>query len=821
MIPCSHRGGRSVRLSLVCLPLIFAIPLLADGTASVHGIVKDTLGAVISGATVELVQGTQVLVSGKTDTQGKYDLQAPASGRYQVQASAHSFAAVRSQAVYLAPSGDAEIDLTLNPGLLAETVTVTATGTPTPDAQIGSAVTVVGQDQFPYALNVREPLQLIPGVQVVQSGGNGSTSSLYIRGGDSDSSKVLIDGLPASFIGGTTNFATDPAVGVGQIEVLRGPNSELYGSDALAGVVSMTSAHGSTRLPEITYAADGGNFGTDHQEGTLGGVYRQFDYFSDFAVLNTSNSEPDSSFHQATYAGNFGWSPKAGTSLRITLRHVFDHAAIPNAIELYGIPDAAGQTDKDLYAGATFENQTTKRWHNLLRYGRVRLRQLYTDYAPTGIPYDAFNEGYPSWYIGAPVTLRGANGYTVSGQAVFQYPGIYPSLSVSTTNRDFVYAQSDYRFNPHLLALFGFKYENERGESDSTGFSAQAVARGNYSYTMQLGGDFFHRLYYTLGSGIEDNAVFGIEATPRASLAYYLIRPRGSSWFRGTKLRASFAKGIKEPSLYQQLSSLHDLLQQNGEGDLVSQFGIGPVGAERSRTYDAGLEQNFAHGRGLLSVTYFHNEFSGGVEYVPEQGLVALGIPTAVAQAVPYGAYVNSLTFRAQGAETEAEYKIGRGLFARGGYTYLDAVVQRSFSSDALAPSFNPAFPSIPIGVYSPLVGARPFRRAPHSGYLQLSYSHKRWIASFTGTFVGRRDDSDFLYDKDGGNTLLLPNRNLDAAYQRLDLSGGFQLNRHLQVYSAIENLSSERYAEAFGYPALPFTVRSGIRIRLGGESWH
>jgi vitamin B12 transporter len=812
--------GRIQRPTVVCLFLVFSLPAIAAGGASIHGTVKDSLGAVVAGASIELLQNQALLGKTKTDAEGNYTIRVPGPGRYQVRASRASFRSALSGSVYVSATGEARMDLILSPGVLAEQVTVTATGAPTPEAQLGSAVTVVEQRQYPFALNMQEPLQLIPGLQIIQSGEAGSAASLYIRGGDSDSSKVLIDGLPASFIGGTTNFATDPAAGVGQIEVLRGPNSELYGSDALAGVVSMTTQRGSTRFPEITYAADGGNFGTSHQEGALGGAYRQFDYFSDFAVLNTQNSQPDDSFHQATYAGNFGWSPKSGTSLRITLRHVFNHGAIPNAIQLYGIPDAAGQTEKDLYAGATFENQTTARWHNLIRYGRVRLRQLYTDYAPTGIPYDAFGEGYPSWYIGAPVTLHGANGYSVNGQAIFQYPGIYPSLSTSTTNRDFVYAQSDYRFSPHLTALFGFKYENERGESDSTGYASQAVARGNYSYTMQLAGDFFNRLYYTLGSGIENNAVFGVEATPRASLAYYLIRPGSSRWFSGTRLRASFARGIKEPSLYQQLSSLHDLLLQSGEGDLVSQFGIGPVGAERSRTYDGGLDQNFARSRGRLGLTYFHNEFSGGVEYVPEQGLVALGIPTAVAQAVPYGAYINSLTYRAEGAETEVEYKLGRGLLASGGYTYLDAVVQRSFSSDALAPSFNPAFPNVPIGVYSPLVGARPFRRAPHSGYFQLSYDQSRWIASFTATFVGRRDDSDFLYDKDGGNTLLLPNRNLDAAYQRLDLSGGFRINRFVQIYSAMQNLLSQHYAEAFGYPALPFTLRAGIKLTFGGQSW-
>jgi iron complex outermembrane receptor protein/vitamin B12 transporter len=175
------------------------------------------------------------------------------------------------------------------------------------------------------------------------------------------------------------------------------------------------------------------------------------------------------------------------------------------------------------------------------------------------------------------------------------------------------------------------------------------------------------------------------------------------------------------------------------------------------------------------------------------------------------------------GLEFEAEYKINSRLFARGGYTYTDAVVQHSFTSDqagggVLNTAFN--FGNIPIGAFSPLVGARPFRVAPHSGYFGLNYTHSKFYSSLTGTLVSRRDDSDFLSDPDFGPTMLLPNRNLDGAYQRLDLSGGYQVTSRLTAYANIQNLLSEHYAQTFGFPSLPFTFRSGIKITFGGESW-
>ena len=254
---------------------------------------------------------------------------------------------------------------------------------------------------------------------------------------------------------------------------------------------------------------------------------------------------------------------------------------------------------------------------------------------------------------------------------------------------------------------------------------------------------------------------------------------------------------------------------------LISQYHISQVGPEDSRSFDGGVDQTFSDGRGKVSLTLFHSEYTNGIEYIPQEGLLALGLPNPVVANAPFGATVNSQAFRAQGVELDGEKQIGSHWFARGGYTYLDAVIQRSFTSDAIGPSFNPNFPNVPIGADSPLIGARPFRRAPHTGYFGLSYNRTRFSGLVTGTLVGRRDDTDFLSeDANFSTSLLLPNRNLDAAYQRIDLVGNYSVNRRLKIFSSFQNLLSQHYSEAFGYPALPFTFRSGMSISLGGESW-
>jgi iron complex outermembrane receptor protein/vitamin B12 transporter len=325
-------------------------------------------------------------------------------------------------------------------------------------------------------------------------------------------------------------------------------------------------------------------------------------------------------------------------------------------------------------------------------------------------------------------------------------------------------------------------------------------------------------LHYVVGTGLEKNELFGFAPTPRASLAYDVVEAGGNI----TKLRASFGKGIKEPSLLDQETSLRTLLAglPNGQA-LISQYHVSQIGPENSRSFDGGVDQTFANGRGRIGITLFHSQYTNGIEYIAQQGLPVLGIPQSIAAAAPLGATVNSQAFRAQGVDFEAEQQIGSHWFARAGYTYLDAVVQRSFTSDAIGPSFNPNFPGIPIGAVSPLVGARPFRRAPHTGYFGVSYTRSRFSGLVTGTLVSQRDDTDFLSnDANYLPTLLLPNRNLDGAYQRLDLAMNYSPTRRLTIFTTMQNLLSEHYSETFGYPALPFTFRSGLRISLGGESW-
>jgi vitamin B12 transporter len=804
----------------------------ADRSGSIRGVISDPLGAVVSEAAVELLQGDKPAATTTTDRQGGYRFSAVTPGHYAVRARATGFAAQQSEVVYVGEGNEATVNLALRIGLVSQEIVVSATGTKTPESQVGASVSVLTAGQFPNRLDVLEVLPQVPGVQLSQTGQRGSLGSMFVRGGNSDANKVLLDGVPLNEIGGIVDLGVVPTTGVEQVEVLRGPNSVLFGSDAMAGVVSMTTRRGTTPLPEIDYAFDAGNFNTLHHDGALSGAFHRLDYLGEVSRFDTGNSIPNSRFHNGSYVANVGLALNPTTELRLTGRYSATAAGEPNQIEFFGIPDDSFLHDQDSYLGLTFQNQTTSRWHNLVRYAATRVRRQNVNPTPTGTPFDPF-PGFDSGpnFLGLPVTIHGANGFSTSGQGILDFAGTYPVLNSSTSKRDSVYVQSDYSFKTHLLLLTGFRYENERGFSLNSGVSTPAH-RGNFSYLAEIQASLGSRAYLTLGGSVEDNAVFGIAAIPRASLAYYLVRPRSRGFWNGTKLKFNYGQGIKEPSIFEATDSLFGLLSSLSNGpQLIAQFNVAPIAAERSRSFDLGFEQLAWNGRAKFAATFFHNQFTNQIEFVPSAALPVLGVPPAVAVQAGFGATFNSGDTRALGAETEVELALGHGFTARTAYTYLDAVVERSFTGDAfdcsqpsqlLFCSFNPAFPTIPIGAFAPLQGNRPFRRAPNTGSFSIAYARPRFNLILSGLLVSRRDDSTLLGQQDAffGNTLLLPNRNLDPSYQKLDLSGSFRVNRHLALYSVVENLLDQHYDQVIGFPAPLMTFRAGFRVTLGGESW-
>jgi vitamin B12 transporter len=814
----------SARRLSATLSLLVATTLSANAVV-VRGTVTDPLGAVVPGARVQLIQGKQVAAVAVSGPDGTYEIRSTAPGRFVLLTSARTFTPSIGQDFYGGRTDVVTRNITLELATVTAQITVTATGIPTPLQQSSSAITLIPQADLATRVGIVDDLRQSPGNVAVQTGQWGGVASLFVRGGNSTANKVLIDGVPANDVGGTFDFGNVSSTGLAGLEMYRGGNSALYGTDAEASVVNLSTPRGSSMRPVIDYSGDGGNFHTYRNEVALSGAHNKLDYFGAFSRFDSSNSIDLDRFHAATSVANLGYNLTANTQARFTIRNAVSASGLPQAHNFYGISADGKQADQDIYSGLTLENRTLGNWHNLVRYGIARKREQEHAYTNVGNPItfnfgtvpcddpaaDCFTE-----YFGNVVTIRGANGYSVTGQASFFIPE-----EASVSNRDELYYQTDYTFPHRITALFGFRYQNERG-SFVTDFDNEKIQRTNYQYTLQFQGDIKSRLFYSLGGGIEKNHLYGITGSPRIGLSYFPVRP-SSRYFHGTKLRANVATGNQEPSLALEFASLYNQLLAAGDTADIAKFNIGPPGPQRSRTYDIGVDQNIIGQKLILNLGYFHNTFDHQLEGVSTGALIQIfGLPPNLVDSV-FTPYLNSLAFRAQGFETEIQYQPFHRLFIRGGYTYLDAVVLQSFSTDAYSNGFgnnNPNFPGIPIGAEGPLVGARPFRRPPHSGFFAAQYTGTKFTAAFKGAMASRADDSTFLdgFDTNFGNSLLLPNRNLDFSYAKLDLYGTYAINHHISAFTELGNLLSQHNIGPIGYPSLPFTVRAGLKVRIGGD---
>jgi vitamin B12 transporter len=315
---------------------------------------------------------------------------------------------------------------------------------------------------------------------------------------------------------------------------------------------------------------------------------------------------------------------------------------------------------------------------------------------------------------------------------------------------------------------FGYRIENETGvvsdlnspppangqRLDQNAYAQQLVTLGRLSVI--AGGRFVH------------SSTYGNTGVPRIALT--LLALRGGELFSGTRLRFSYATGFMEPALYETFG-----YEAYGYG---SNPGLLP---ERTRAFEAGFEQKLFAGRWALNATYFNNLFHDQIDAIPN----------------PSGQYqfFNLGQSFAQGAEVELQGRIRPRLSLATAYTYTSTEIL------ACKPG-NPCSPA-PYAPGDPLL-----RRPKHSATEMLSYLGNRWGGNLSGSFVGRRPDSDF----DG--------LGIDhaAGYVRVDLGGWYAVQRRVTAYVNVSNALDRRYNEVVGYPALPLNFRAGLRVRIGGE---
>jgi vitamin B12 transporter len=747
---------RLVRFLILLLCFSFSLSLAASA-ADLKIKVVDPQGAAVAGVQVSLLHEEKVVATQSTSAEGTAILYPPGAGQYEVRVLAPGFA-VETVGV----SSQTDITVNLRLATASETVVVSATRTPVLGEAAGADVDTLSGAQLttmqPVAAN--DAMRFLPGAVVNTAGQRGGLASLFVRGGESNYNKVIVDGVTVNEPGGTFDFGTLSLAQGDRMEFVRGAQSTLYGSDAMTSVVQVWTRAGSTLTPELRFGADGGNLGTASGHASLAGARGRFDYNVFGDQFNTSGAGINDAYSDSLEGANVGVALSDSISLRARFRHANSHTGLPGEWNFNGydpLVPANGPTEP--LVPLQPDPSDSSQLNNLLGSVELMVNQ------PSGWQHRF--TGFDYLYRYSELNPNG----DPARVDPFGDPIDFASHEVDHINRAGFEYQGDYSERSWAHTTFGYRVENENGFVGNLEFGAQ-------NHGQRLNDDIYAQQQLTLGrlsviAGgrfVHDSA-FGNTGVPRVALT--LLALRGNETFSGTRLRFSYSTGFKEPRLEETFNGLPGPDPFN-----IPNPGLKP---ERVRAFEAGFQQGFFSNKYVFSGTYFNNLFHDQINYVSTNN--PPNFP---------GMYVNVNEAFAQGAEIELQAKLRPRLLLNTAYTYTSSeYLDNPASFDAV---FNPGQPLL--------------RRPKHSATTLLSYLGSRWGANLGGSFVGRRSDSDF------------DNFGLDhaAGYVRADLGGWYAVHRRVTLYVNVENALDRRYNEVVGYPALPINFRAGMRFRIGGE---
>ena len=249
-----------------CLLALVAPSLFAE---PVTGTVRGPDNGPIADARVLVERPAGVAQLARTGPDGRFEADLP-TGRHRVFVTADALVA-DAQTIDVLPTTGANLQVAMRLAAVAESVVVSAGQVPLTRSSLGTSLTVIDEEELKTRQleSTADALRSVPGLVVSRSGGRGSVTSFFPRGGESDFTLVLVDGIRLNDFGGAFDAAHLPLFDLQQIEVVRGPQSSTYGSDAIGGVVQLVTRRGGPLRTEGLL--EGGSFGTLRANGTAAG----------------------------------------------------------------------------------------------------------------------------------------------------------------------------------------------------------------------------------------------------------------------------------------------------------------------------------------------------------------------------------------------------------------------------------------------------------------------------------------------------------------------------------------------------------------------
>lgn len=519
----------------------------------------------------------------------------------------------------------------LVPGLVAaevmqlEPMVVTATRVETPISEVGSSVTLIPRAEIErrQAVHLLDVLRGVPGLDVVRQGGAGQQASVFLRGANSGHTLVLVDGIEVNDPSNPSrafDFAAMPVENIERIEIVRGPGSTLYGSDAMGGVINIITRRGAGQ-PKVSLSAEGGSYETHQEKFSLRGGTEMVNYSVAATWLNSAgisaagekygNSERDG-YERKSLSSRFGLTPNEVLDIDIFYRYL----------------DA--EADLDAFAG-TFGDDPNNTLNSRSDYFRAQA-QL------------ALFDGFWQQTLGVSLTDYDRSN---DDKADADRP-----LDTVKARYDSQFSKLDWQHNFNLsqanTLTFGAEYEEETAEgsffsTSSFGSFASEIEKATVrttGYYLQDQARFNDNLVVTAGARLDDHSRFGSEETWRLTASYRFPST-------GTRFRGSYGTAFKAPTLSQLFE--------------VTTYGSGnpDLAPEKSRGWDFGVEQTLLEQRIQLGATWFHNRFDN---LISNRYNVATG----------KFEWLNIDDARTRGLELTLEVQPVDSVSIAAGYTYTD-----------------------------------------------------------------------------------------------------------------------------------------------------
>lgn len=594
-------------------------------------------------------------------------------------------------------------------------ITVVASGMNDPITATGQPVSIIGKAEIDSVQgpDLTRILQRAPGVTISRNGGVGSFTGVRVRGAEADQLLVVIDGVrtadPAS-PGGGFDFGNLLPGAISKLELLRGSNSVIWGSQAIGGVLAVTSAPAEAPAVSAEYGsrdsfyarASGGVSGNAGSLALDGGYFRT-DGFSAAAI----GTEPDG-FRQWQIGGRGRLNISSGISLIGSARYADGRLGID------GFPPPL------FVLGDTAEFQNTQEF-SALTGAELSLDDgsLFASYSVSDIERGNFDPQF----------------------------GADPSFSTDGRSER-AEVRSTWDLDRAFSLRLGGEYEWTRFSST---FDTEKTANIGGAYG-QLSYDHEGKFLINAGARVDDHSRFGSAVTFGADAAYTL----GVDW----RLRTSFGEGFKAPTLFQ----------------LFSDFGNQTLAAERSTSFDVGLDYGDRNLDDFLALSIFRRDSENQIDFIS-----CFGVTGGICTDRPFGTFDNIKRTRAQGVEVEGGMAMTDSFAARAVYAFIDTENRTSGSANE----------------------GHPLARRPrHAATVSADWTPDDFRLGGDLRLVSHSFD-------DAGRSVRI------SGYAVLDLRASWEITDRVELFGRVENVWDEHYQTAAGFGTAGRGVFVGIRAAM------